>query len=73
MIQLNFGYNNLSDDGNLKYVNIFNPDIVNDSNINKEFEKVYSDEKVIKFKFKSKKDTSKYSFDYYFNIKYNRI
>lgn len=72
-IELWISYNNLSDDGNLKYVNIFNPDIVNDSNINKEFEKVYSDEKVIKFKFKSKKDTSKYSFDYYFNIKYNRI
>ncbi len=72
-IELWISYNNLSDDGNLKYVNIFNPDIVNDSNINKEFEKIYSDEKIIKFKFKSKKDTSKYSFDYYFNIKYNRI
>lgn len=72
-IELWISYNNLSDDGNLKYVNIFNPDIVNDSNINKEFEKIYSDERIIKFKFKSKKDTSKYSFDYYFNIKYNRI
>lgn len=72
-IELWISYNNLSDDGNLKYVNIFNPDIANDSNINKEFEKIYSDEKIIKFKFKSKKDTSKYSFDYYFNIKYNRI
>lgn len=72
-IELWISYNNLTDDGNLKYVNIFNPDIANDSNINKEFEKIYSDEKIIKFKFKSKKDTSKYSFDYYFNIKYNRI
>lgn len=72
-IELWISYNNLSDDGNLKYINIFNPDIANDSNINKEFEKIYSDEKIIKFKFKSKKDTSKYSFDYYFNIKYNRI
>lgn len=72
-IELWISYNNLTDDGNLKYVNIFNPDIANDSNVNKEFEKIYSDEKIIKFKFKSKKDTSKYSFDYYFNIKYNRI
>ncbi len=72
-IDLWVSYNNLNDDQNLKYSNKFNENIMCDENINKEFEKIYSDEKIIKFKFKSKKDTSKYSFDYYFNIKYNRI
>ncbi len=72
-IDLWISYNNLNDDQNLKYSNKFNENIMSDENINKEFEKIYSDEKIIKFKFKSKKDTSKYSFDYYFNIKYNRI
>lgn len=72
-IELWISYNDLFEDGNLRYVNSFNPNIINDNNINREFEKIYSDDKIIKFKFKSKKDTSKSSFDYYFNIKYNRI
>ena len=72
-IELWISYNDLFEDGNLRYVNSFNPNIINDNNINREFEKIYSDDKTIKFKFKSKKDTSKSSFDYYFNIKYNRI
>lgn len=72
-IELWISYKDLNDDGNFIYNNNFNVNILNSLNINKEFEKIYIDENLVKFRFKSKKDTSRYAFDYYFNIKYNRI
>ncbi len=72
-VDIYISYNDLNVEGNFKYVNKFNVNINNDLNKCNEIEKKYIDDNIIKLKFKLNKDSSKYSFDYYFDIKYNRI
>lgn len=72
-IDLFLKYNDLNEEGNMIYNNSFNSNIFDDEYKHNEIEKVYKDDNIVRFKFKLKKPSDKYNFNYYYNLKYIRI
>ena len=73
-ITLYISYNDLLNSGQYKYVNIFDPNVESMTNVLNKIKTVIStDEKTVTMNFNQEKAADKFSFNYYYNIKFTRI
>lgn len=72
---LYISYNSLEDDGNLRYQNTWTPSIIQDNTtlLKKVELDINSDSTKLRSTFTQEKDSDKFNFNYYFNIKFERI